>query len=534
MTGLRKADPPTKSNFTKALDVKKTLSDVLRKAPNVGLVEGPGTGTSDDVEIQASDGEFVLPADTVDAVGEENLDALIDDTHKPVNKKGLRNFADGGRIDKKKIEGTTPPNIRPDIRPNIRRAQFDPFAPAIEAQEKRKAEERQSTFDKAITGQLGLRGSAKAAGTAVLDSLGLSNLGARQQRSGNPPRDDVESAIPIPEQRPERLSRDVAGTGIREVRQEGETPLFTNLSDAQLADQPTQVSTLPASAAGAFGGTSQADVNEARRAALERGDTASVRRSLRLAQGGAAAESQRLDDRAAQIQLRESDTPSQRRQKLIGLREIENRRQDLAAIEQTGINAQTQRETAGLRAATDIETANINAQSRILAAERAAGRGGKGAEPSLDEAINSFQQSELNRLPLVDGEPDVAGANRSVRGAQTAIANRVQELRSQGRNGEADRLNERGIAALTVQDRNDIAVGQRLRKKFIDFSPSFFSQLFFDPKVGDVSDDPLDFLPVNFNESEGRIVFAGGQEIDANQIPIELLRDIQGKLPNRS
>lgn len=43
-----------------------------------GLIRGPGTGTSDDIPIMASNGEFMLKASTVSAIGAQNLTALND------------------------------------------------------------------------------------------------------------------------------------------------------------------------------------------------------------------------------------------------------------------------------------------------------------------------------------------------------------------------------------------------------------------------------------------------------------------------
>lgn len=63
-----------------------------------GQVKGPGTGTSDSVPAMLSKGEYVLPADTARKLGVENLDAIKDATHTPVNN-GLRDdshFANGG------------------------------------------------------------------------------------------------------------------------------------------------------------------------------------------------------------------------------------------------------------------------------------------------------------------------------------------------------------------------------------------------------------------------------------------------------
>lgn len=67
---------------------------------NGGLVQGPGTATSDSVQAKLSDGEFVLPADTVRKVGVKNLRDLVKRTHAPsgqVRRPGR--FADGGMPD---------------------------------------------------------------------------------------------------------------------------------------------------------------------------------------------------------------------------------------------------------------------------------------------------------------------------------------------------------------------------------------------------------------------------------------------------
>lgn len=64
-----------------------------------GRLTGPGTGTSDSIQaintstgepIRLSNGEYILPADTVRKVGKKALDELVDKTHKPVRKSALR------------------------------------------------------------------------------------------------------------------------------------------------------------------------------------------------------------------------------------------------------------------------------------------------------------------------------------------------------------------------------------------------------------------------------------------------------------
>lgn len=79
------------------------LADGGRVRPR-GFVAGPGTGTSDSIKARLSHGEYVLPADTVAAVGVDALDALKDATHTPVakpdkNRMGEPLFANAGLVD---------------------------------------------------------------------------------------------------------------------------------------------------------------------------------------------------------------------------------------------------------------------------------------------------------------------------------------------------------------------------------------------------------------------------------------------------
>lgn len=69
------------------------LADGGRVRPR-GFVAGKGTATSDSIPARLSNGEYVLPADTVRAVGVEALDALRESTHQPV--KGERAHAARG------------------------------------------------------------------------------------------------------------------------------------------------------------------------------------------------------------------------------------------------------------------------------------------------------------------------------------------------------------------------------------------------------------------------------------------------------
>lgn len=71
-----------------------------RFPPRSGPVRGPGGPTDDKVPAMLSDGEYVLPADTVKAIGVDKLDAIKATTHEPTGKakyrQGLRKFGDGG------------------------------------------------------------------------------------------------------------------------------------------------------------------------------------------------------------------------------------------------------------------------------------------------------------------------------------------------------------------------------------------------------------------------------------------------------
>ena len=64
-----------------------------------GHVRGPGTGTSDSIPAMLSDGEFVVPADTVRKVGVRRLQDLVDSTHKYVGSSRPGQFANGGMVD---------------------------------------------------------------------------------------------------------------------------------------------------------------------------------------------------------------------------------------------------------------------------------------------------------------------------------------------------------------------------------------------------------------------------------------------------
>lgn len=80
-----------------------TVLGIQRYLRNGGKVRGPGGPRDDRVPAMLSNGEYVLPADTVDAVGVNRLEALRDATHKP-SRRNLqsdgprRKMADGGIV----------------------------------------------------------------------------------------------------------------------------------------------------------------------------------------------------------------------------------------------------------------------------------------------------------------------------------------------------------------------------------------------------------------------------------------------------
>jgi len=82
---------------------KKNMLRTMLGLKHGGKVSGPGGPTEDKVPAMLSDGEYVLPADTVRHVGKDNLDALKDATHDPkVKSHGLR-MAGGGMFDAEEL-----------------------------------------------------------------------------------------------------------------------------------------------------------------------------------------------------------------------------------------------------------------------------------------------------------------------------------------------------------------------------------------------------------------------------------------------
>lgn len=130
---------------------------------NGGPVRGPGTGTSDDVQTEVPEGTYIMPADSTQAVGQEQLaamgtdakgvpvnlsngefklppeqvhaigvqalDQMKDATHTPVAARGFAPagqqeaeppmfFANGGVVEEEKHQPTSPTNIYPQSSPS--------------------------------------------------------------------------------------------------------------------------------------------------------------------------------------------------------------------------------------------------------------------------------------------------------------------------------------------------------------------------------------------------------------------------------
>lgn len=100
---LPSAPPPRP--FSGMAKAKKTF-----KAEG-GPVRGPGGPTDDVIPAMLSAGEYVLPADTVKAVGKEKLDKLKAATHEPSGNKatfrnGLRRHADGVYVEDPRLKNS--------------------------------------------------------------------------------------------------------------------------------------------------------------------------------------------------------------------------------------------------------------------------------------------------------------------------------------------------------------------------------------------------------------------------------------------
>ena len=70
--------------------------DVAQEFAGSGPVEGPGSGVSDSIPARLSDGEFVMTAKSVDTLGSDNLQAMMDRAEMVADRKAMQ---EGGPVD---------------------------------------------------------------------------------------------------------------------------------------------------------------------------------------------------------------------------------------------------------------------------------------------------------------------------------------------------------------------------------------------------------------------------------------------------
>jgi hypothetical protein len=86
-------------------ELSMVFDKVIEKASEftgAGPVDGPGTGTSDDIPARLSDGEFVFTAKAVEQIGADNLMKMMKDAEAAYDAGGEREaMQEGGEPDKK-------------------------------------------------------------------------------------------------------------------------------------------------------------------------------------------------------------------------------------------------------------------------------------------------------------------------------------------------------------------------------------------------------------------------------------------------
>jgi len=93
-TSLLASKFPVADHSVGTANISIKTSDSYRDGGEVNDYRGGGkvkqgtTPTADDVPAMLSKGEYVLPADTVKAVGSKNLDHLRETSHNPANRAG--------------------------------------------------------------------------------------------------------------------------------------------------------------------------------------------------------------------------------------------------------------------------------------------------------------------------------------------------------------------------------------------------------------------------------------------------------------
>jgi hypothetical protein len=87
------ADPKLSQIFDKVIDTASEFS-------GAGEVEGPGTGVSDSIPARLSDGEFVITKKATDAIGADNLQAMMDEAERADDSGQKLRLAFGGMAEK--------------------------------------------------------------------------------------------------------------------------------------------------------------------------------------------------------------------------------------------------------------------------------------------------------------------------------------------------------------------------------------------------------------------------------------------------
>lgn len=125
--------------------MRRTLAQIAGLDPaqtyrNGGHVRGPGTGTSDSIDIKASNGEFILPTDTVRKVGVRRLQDLVHDTHTPVKGEGKPgHFVGGGLVERVRRDSEAFAQQQAQGRAQARQAHESNLAVAQQADEEQQA-----------------------------------------------------------------------------------------------------------------------------------------------------------------------------------------------------------------------------------------------------------------------------------------------------------------------------------------------------------------------------------------------------------
>ena len=88
--------------------------DVAQEFAGSGPVEGPGSGVSDSIPARLSDGEFVFTAKAVEALGADNLMAMMKEAEAAVDER--QGLAEGGMPEE---EETVTMEVQKQKEPNV-------------------------------------------------------------------------------------------------------------------------------------------------------------------------------------------------------------------------------------------------------------------------------------------------------------------------------------------------------------------------------------------------------------------------------